>query len=306
MVSNLPYAGSNASREFWIDGVVLQPGEVRQVDYRRITPEYLETMRIPLLAGRPLNEGDRRDTMAVALVSRSLAARYWNEEDPIGRQFRLARDGPPITVVGVVGDVLHDWFLQRRAPTVYRPLAQDAPFAHAFLIRTIGDPTNLAGDLRRAVSALDADQPIIALDSMENLMADRAAGVTYIARSLGVVALIALLVAVMGLYSLMSFMVSRRTRELGVRVALGATRWQVIGLTTSQGLRITIAGLVVGAIAAVGIGRLMESMLFGAVSNSPWQLAALAMLVAGVSLLASYIPARRTAAVDPTIALRAE
>lgn len=306
MVSNLPYSGGNASREFWIEGMTLQPGEVRRVDYRRITPEYFATMRIPLLAGRTLNDGDRLDTQAVAVVSRSVATRYWNNEDPIGRQFRLTQDGAPITVVGMVGDVLHDWFQQRRAPTVYRPLAQEAPFGHAYVVRTIGDPMSVAGDLRRAVAAVDADQPIVTLESMESLIVERTAGLTFIARSLSVMALIALLLAVMGLYSLMAFMVSRRTQEFGVRLALGATRWQVIGLTTRQGLRITIAGLIVGGAAAVGLGRLMESILYGIVATSAWQLAMLVVLIAAVSVLASYIPARRTAGLDPTIALRSE
>jgi ABC-type antimicrobial peptide transport system permease subunit len=211
-----------------------------------------------------------------------------------------------ITVVGVVGDVLHDWFQQRRAPTVYRPLSQDAPYAHAFVVRTIGNPVSIASDLRRAVNSVDPDQPIITLDSMENFVEERSSGLNYIAKALGVVALIALVLAVMGLYSLMTFMVARRTQELGVRMALGATKWQVIGLTSRQGVRITIAGLLVGGLAAVGIGRLLESVLFGVVSTSPVQLILLALLVAGVSLLASYVPARRTAKLDPTLALRSE
>ncbi|MGH9173187.1 MAG: FtsX-like permease family protein, partial [Vicinamibacterales bacterium] len=290
----------------WIDGVTLQPGEVRRVDYRRITPEYFATMRIPLLAGRALNTGDREETQAVALISRSVVTQYWNDADPIGREFRLTQDGPPITVVGVVGDVLHDWFQQRRAPTVYRPLAQEAPFGHAYVVRTVGDPMSIAGDLRRAVAAADADQPIIALESMESLIVQRTAGLTFIARSLSVMALIALLLAVMGLYSLMAFMVSRRTQEFGVRLALGATRWQVIGLTTRQGLRITVAGLIIGSAAAIGLGRVMEAVLYGVVATSAWQLALLVVLTAAVSALASYIPARRTANLDPTVALRAE
>lgn len=306
MVSHLPYGQSNASREFWIDGVTLQPGEVRRVDYRRVTPNYLETMRIPLLAGRALNDGDGRDTQAVAVISRSVADRHWKGDDPIGRQFRLTKEGPPITVVGVAGDVLHDWFQQQRAPTVYRPLAQDAPYAHGFVVRTVGDPMSMAGDLRRAVSASDPDQPVVGLNSMDGFIAERAAGLSFMAKALSVVAFIALVLAVMGLYSLMAFMVSRRTQELGVRMALGATRWQVIGLTTGHGLRITTVGLIIGAGAAVGLGRLMESMLFGVVASSVWQLAALATFVAAVSLLASYLPARKTARLDPTIALRAE
>jgi putative ABC transport system permease protein len=306
MTSSLPYSGGNAGREFWIDGVELGPGEVRRVDFRRITANYFETMRIPLVAGRTFDDGDRADTQDVAIVSRLVAERYFRNDNPIGRQFRLAKDGPPITVIGVVGDVVQDWFQQYRAPTVYRPLAQDAPFAHWFVIRTVGAPASVAGDLRRAVGALDADQPIMTLQSMEDQIDERTAGLTFIARALGIVAFIALVLALMGLYSLMSFMVSRRTQEMGVRMALGATAWQVIGLTTRQGMRVTVAGLVVGVVAALGVGQLMESVLFGVVSASAWQLVLLVAAVGAVSFIASYIPARRTAALDPTTALRAE
>ena len=141
---------------------------------------------------------------------------------------------------------------------------------------------------------------------MEKLVEERSTGLNFIANALGVVALIALGLAVMGLYGLMAFMVSRRTQELGVRIALGATKWQVIGLTSRQGVRITIAGLLVGGLAAIGVGRLLESVLFGVVSTSVLQLLLLVLLVAGVSLLASYVPARRTARLDPTLALRSE
>jgi ABC-type antimicrobial peptide transport system permease subunit len=144
------------------------------------------------------------------------------------------------------------------------------------------------------------------LQSMEDQIDERTAGLTFIARALGIVAFIALVLALMGLYSLMSFMVSRRTQEMGVRMALGATAWQVIGLTTRQGMRVTVAGLVVGVVAALGVGQLMESVLFGVVSASAWQLVLLVAAVGAVSFIASYIPARRTAALDPTTALRAE
>ena len=285
---------------------MIDPRDVERVDYRRMTSDYLDAMGIPLLSGRPLNDADRRGTQEVALVSRLLADKYWPNADPLGRKFRIAPDGIDITIVGVVGDVMHDWFQQRRYPTVYRPLQQDVPFTLAFVVRTVGDPLSVAGDLRRAVAAQDPDQPIIEMQSMTAHVEQRTAGLRFIAKALGTVAAIALGLAILGLYSLMSFMVSRRTQELGVRMALGATRWQVIGLTTGHGLRITVAGLIVGGVAAYALGQLMESVLFGVVASSLWQLSALAIGVATVSLIASYLPARRTAQLDPTTALRAE
>jgi putative ABC transport system permease protein len=306
MVSNLPYAGGNTSRPFYPDGLPLELRDVRQADYRRVAPNYFETMRIRLRSGRTLTENDRRGTQEVAVVSQSLAERYWPNSDPLGRQFRIAPDGLNITIVGVVDDVLHDWFQQRRYPTVYRPLGQDAPFSVAFVVRTVGEPTSIASDVRRAVRAEDADQPIIAMGSMEKHIEDRTAGLTFIANGLVVVAAIALGLALLGLYSLMAFMVSRRTQELGVRMALGATRWQVIALTTAQGMRITVVGLVLGGIAAFGLGRVMESVLYGIVASSLWQLAALVLVIGCVALVATYLPASRTAQLDPTVALRAE
>jgi len=305
MVSSLPYSGGNTSRDFYPEGVV-DPREVRAVHYRRVSPQYIETMKIPLLAGRTLTDADRESTQQVALVSRKLVERYWPNGDAVGRTFRLAADGPPITVVGIVGDVLHDWFQETRFATVYRPAAQDAPQTAIFVMRTVGEPTSVAGDVRRAVAAIDPDQPIMELVPMEKVVEDHTAGVTFIAHALGIMAVIALVLAVMGLYSLMAFTISRRTQELGVRMALGATRWQVIGLTTRQGMKITTAGLLVGALAAVGLGRLMESMLFGLVHASVWQLAGMTLLVAAIAMIASYVPARRTASLDPTVALRTE
>jgi putative ABC transport system permease protein len=306
VTSNLPYGGANTGRELFPEGIDVPPADVRAVDYRRVTPAFFDALRIPLVGGRALNEGDASGSRAVAVVSRTLVERYWPDEDPVGRRFKLARDGAWITVVGVVGDVVQDWFQQRRRPTVYRPVAQDPPFAHAFVARTVGDPASLAGDLRRAVRASDPDQPILAVESMEDVVEDRTAGLVFIARSLAVVSAIALTLAIIGLYSLIAFTISRRTQELGVRMALGATRWQVVRLTTGQGCRITVAGLLLGLAGAFALGRLMESTLFGIVSISLWQLAALTAGIASVALLASYLPARRTARVDPMIALRSE
>jgi predicted permease len=306
MVSTLPYAGSNTSRQLWPEGLDLRASEARNVDYRRVTPNYFTTIGIPLLAGRALNSSDRTGGQDVAVVSQSLAERYWPGADPVGRRFRLAEDGPWITVVGVSGDVLHDWFMQRRVPTVYRPVSQDAPFGHAIVVRTVGDPLGLAGEVRRAVANIDADQPILTLATMNGLMKDRTSGINMIAKMLMAISVIAFAMAVMGLYSLMTYIVSQRTQELGVRLALGASRWQILGATLGPGARITLGGLAVGVLAATALGRLMESILFGIVAVQAWQLAALVVVIAGVAALATYLPARRTAGMDPTVALRAE
>ena len=232
----------------------------------------------------------RRETRTIAVGGSLLA-----EGDAVGRRFRVGTDGPEITVVGVVGDVLHDWFQQVRYPTVYRPVTPGRAVRRRLRDAHRGRADERGWRRAPGCAAVDPDQPIIELAPMEKVVEDRTAGVTFIAKAMAMVSFIALALAVMGLYSLMAFVVSRRQQELGVRMALGATRWQVVGLATTQGVKITLAGLAIGALAAVGIGRLMESTLFGVVSSSAWQLAGLVILVALVAVAASYLPARRMA-----------
>ena len=255
------------------------------------------------MRGRPFDTSDRVDGQQVAIVSTSLARAYWGESDPIGKRFKLAIDGPWIMVVGVSGDVQHNWFV-RQFETVYRPLSQTAPYSVAFAVRTVGDPNALGGDLRRAVSKVDADQPIASLAALDTLVEERAAGFAFIARALGVVGAIALVLSLMGIYSLMAFLTAQRTQEIGVRMALGAGKWQVIRATTKRALTITIAGSVIGAVLAFALGRAMQAMLFGLVATNMSQLIVLAVVLGTAALIAAYLPARRAAGIDPMSALR--
>jgi putative ABC transport system permease protein len=288
------------------EGVTLQPAEVRNVDVRRVTPEYLEVMRIPLLKGRGLLESDVESTDQVALVSQQLAERYWPGADALLQRFRLADNGPWITVVGVVGDVTHDWFLNQRNPTVYRAVRQDPPYNVSVMVRTAGDPMSLAGDLRRAIGAADPNQPIRELLSMQELVDIRASGLRYAARTLSVIGGIALLLALMGIYSLMSYLASRRTQEIGVRMAFGATRGDVVRLTLRQAATITSVGLLAGLGLAYALSAAMQAVMFGAVVSNVLLPLALATVLAIAALGASYLPARRAARLDPTVALRSE
>src|SRR6185369_15721377 len=163
---------------------------------------------------------------------------------------------------------------------VYRPISQEAPYTVAFAVRTVGDPTALAGDLRRAVSKADADQPIASLASMSVLVEERAAGFVFIARALAIVGAIALVLSIMGIYSLMTFLTTQRTQEIGVRMALGAGRWDVVRATTQRALGITIAGAVIGSALAFAAGRTMQALMAGVISNNMTQLAGLTVLLA--------------------------
>jgi putative ABC transport system permease protein len=302
IVNNVPAGFNNNGRPFFPEGVELEPSDARFVNYRIATNGYFSAMKVPLLRGRWFEDTDRTDTVQVAVVSASLVRRYWPDEDPLGKRFKLAHDGPWFTVVGVSGDVVHNWFT-RREDTIYRPLSQGT-YGGDFTIRTVGDPMALAADFRRAVAAMDPDQPIASLTTLEKMVEDRAGGFTFIARALGVVALIALVLSMLGIYSLMAFLTTQRTQEIGVRMALGAGRWQVIRAIGTRAVGITVAGSIVGVVLAFGIGQVMQSILFGLVTMSLAPLVALALLIAGAALLAAYLPASRAARIDPMTALR--
>jgi putative ABC transport system permease protein len=203
----------------------------------------------------------------------------------------------------VSGDVVHNWFV-RQTHTVYRPISQDAPLSLAFVMRTVGEPTALAGDLRRAIAAVDPDQPIAALTSLEQTIFERAAGFLFIARALGVVGAIALVLSLMGIYSLMAFLTTQRTQEIGVRMALGAGRWQVVRATTRRAVAITLAGTAIGGVLAFALGRVVQSMLLGMVTTNVVQLLILVAAIGTAALLAAYFPARRASRIDPMTALR--
>ena len=303
VTNNIPAGFNNGGRPFFPEGVELAPSEARFVNYRLSSNGYFSALKIPLLRGRWFDDSDRPDTVQVALVSDSLARRYWPAQDPLGKRFKLAADGPWLTVVGVSGDVVHNWFT-RREDTVYRPISQSPPYGGDFAIRTVGDPTALSADFRRAVAAADPDQPIAALTTLEQMVEDRAGGFTFIARALGVVAVISLVLSLLGIYSLMAFLTAQRTQEIGVRMALGAGRWQVIRAVTRRAIVITIAGSLAGAALAFGVGRVMQAILFGLVTTNLAVLGALVLLLAAAALLAAYLPARRAAGVDPMTALR--
>ena len=301
--SLIPGAFSNTSRKIYPEGTNLKEAEARWAQYRRITPDYLPTMKVPLLRGRLFNDADRDNTTPVVIVSTGLARHYWGDEDPIGKRFKLEIDGPWMTVVGVAGDVVHNWFV-RQTHTVYRPISQDAPLSLAFAVRTVGEPTALAADLRRAIAAVDPDQPIASLNTLETVIGERAAGFLFIARALGVVGVLALVLSLMGIYSLMAFLTTQRTQEIGVRMALGAGRWQVVRATTRRAVVITLAGTLIGGVLAFALGQVVQSLLLGMVTTNVAQLALLVVAIAAAALLAAYVPARRAARLDPMVALR--
>ncbi len=306
--SSLPYATGYATRPFEAEGAVVTDArqEARTTDFVRVTPGYFDAMRIPLLAGRDLTAGDGPDAPAIAVVSRTLAERCFGGADPLGRRFRLAPDGPWITITGVVDDVIQDWISGQRRPTVYRPMAQDPTLRVTLLARTAVTPAMLASGMRRAVAAADADQPILLLRPMTAVVSDRLAGLDYFANVLTVMSGIAIILALTGMYSLMTYLAARRAREMGVRLALGATPGQVTWLGVSRALAITGGGLAAGAVLAAALGRAMQTALFGLVEPEATVITGAIVGLAVIALAAGYLPARRAAGRDPWQALRTE
>lgn len=304
-ISHLPYGGSNSSTPLWPEGVATRDADAVSVDWRGTSPTALSLLRVSLIRGRMLAPSDRSEVPPVAVVNQLLARRVWPSREALGQRFRLRADGPLITVVGVVDDVTHDWLFGTR-PTVYRPFAQEPPASFAFLLRTPGDPVQLSADLRAAVLAEDPEQPLLDVRPMTQVVEDGTSGLRVAGRALGVIALVSCLLSTIGLYSLMSFLTSRRTREIGVRVALGATRCDVIRLTVATALRLTLAGIAFGLVLAFLAAGLLEQAMFGVVTGSLPLAVGLAVLLGVVSTAAGLIPARRATMVNPTVALRAE
>jgi putative ABC transport system permease protein len=306
VVNNPPASGSNSSRVIEIDGhPAADPKNPPEVDNRVATADYFTVMRIPIRAGRGFSSADRESTAPVVVVSESMAKKYWPGEDPLGRRLKIGT-GPWVTVVGVCGDIIQDWFNRRNDPTMYRPILQ-APSAYfGIVLRTTGDPATAAGAVRQALLRVDAAQPVFDMMPMRQSLSERTIGLQYLAAIMTVFAVLALLLAAVGLYAVISYLVAQRRHEIGLRIALGATKADVLKLTVGQAMRLTLVGTAIGLALAIALSRVMETAMLGVASSSPGVFVTFASVLAATALLAGYLPARRAAATDPMIALRAE
>jgi predicted permease len=299
-------AGGNLRREIVVEGRPLDP-DVRQLaNARAVSPGFFETMRIPLVEGRTIVAADREDTQPVAVVSRALARRYFPDGSPIGQRIRIGEDETWVTVIGVSGDVVHDWFLYREEPTSYVPVSQ-GPSAYVNVVaRTAGDPMSLAPALRRALWTVDSTQPAFDVMTLEAAIHQRTTGLRFISRLMAGFGGLALVLAAVGIYGVVAHQVAQRRHEIGVRMALGASSASVLRQTIGQSARMTLLGIAIGLALGVALARVMESALFGVVAVEPALLAAIAATFAVVALLASLLPARQASRVDPVEALRLE
>ena len=302
----LPSTGTNSGRAIELEGTPIpDPANPPMVDNRLVTESYLSTLGIPLLRGRGFTAADTADSMPVAIISRSAADKHFPGADPIGRRIKLG-SSPLLTIVGISGDVIHDWFSRRDAPTVYRPYVQAPTGYIAVAVRADGDLSALISPVRAAVRAIDPAQALFDVRPMTEALSERTIGLQYVAAIMAIFGMLALVLAVVGVYSLMAFIITQRTHEIGVRIALGANRRDVLRLTVGQSLRMTAVGVTIGLLLSAALGRGLEAALVGVISSDVRLSLGFAAVLVLAALSAGYLPARRATAIDPIAALRAE
>jgi len=287
-------------------------GLAYDANHRQVSENYLQTMSIPLRRGRYFGAQDNEHAMPVVIINETMARTYWPNVDALGRRFKLgdpADNTPWMTIVGVVGDVRQMGIDVPVKAEMYMPYRQaDLRFyvPRDLVFRTAGDPASLVGSVRQAIRAVDPDQPISDVATMEEVL-----GREISQRRLGMIlltafAVLALLLASLGIYGVLAYFVAQHRNEIGVRLALGATPAKILLFVLQKGMRLTLLGVGIGLAASFALTRLMTSLLFGVNPVDPLTFAAVPVLLAVVAFLACWIPARRAARVDPVVALRYE
>ncbi|HEX6650248.1 MAG TPA: FtsX-like permease family protein, partial [Pyrinomonadaceae bacterium] len=311
VVTPLPAAGDFDNTGIEVEHQPVQPGQEPMVDRYIMTPSYLQALGIRLEKGRELTEQDVASAPLVMLVSKGLADCYWPNQDPIGKRIKLpwnpGRDDEPWrTVVGVVGDVKQYGPDRPAANAIYVPHAQYPVSFMILVARTSGAPAEMIGTIRKTVQGLDADQVPTNVATMEEVMANSIQSRRFPMFVLGGFAALALALAAVGIYGVMSYVVAQRTHEIGIRMALGAPARNVLRLVVGNGLWLAMAGILLGAVGAFGLTRLMKSLLFGVVPTDVPTFIVVCLSMVVVALVACYVPARRATKIDPLVALRNE
>ncbi len=308
-VNYLPLGGSNSSNSFLVEGIPdPPPGQEFVGRYRICTPDYFRTMSIPVLKGRAFTDQDRSGAPPVIIINDAMAQKYWPGVDALGKRVRF--DGPLteypwMQVVGVVQDVKHELQTPITAD-FYLPHAQDVWSSMVLVARTKVEPLSLAAEMRQQVWSLDKDQPVFEVRTMEQVRSLSVSIYSFSSVSLATSAVIALLLAAIGIYGVMSYAVMLRTQEIGIRMALGARAADVLKLVVRNGMSLALIGVVAGLAGAFALTRLMQSLLFGVTPTDAVTFAVVTFGLLLIALLACYIPARRATKIDPLVALRYE
>jgi putative ABC transport system permease protein len=313
--SGIPFgAGSYNTSPVIAQESVLPPGTPAAIDWRMVSGSYFKTMSIPLLHGRTFTDADGPGSPPVAVVSQDSAKKLWGNADPIGRSFYRAADPNIVfTVVGVVGDV-RNTALNQQSPALYYPLAWRVGTAASrikvvvmdVVARTDGSPEALVPALRQKVRELDAEIPLANIRTMQQWISNNAAPPRLNARLLTVFAAMALLIAAIGIYAVLAYSVTQRTREIGLRIALGAQPAGVLRLVVSEGMKVALIGICAGLLGALAVGKAVSSLVYGIAVHDPSTFSGVAVVLMVIALAACFLPARRAARVDPMVALRYE
>ncbi|HET9264789.1 MAG TPA: ABC transporter permease [Vicinamibacterales bacterium] len=306
--TNLPLSNTNMSFGFYREGMVPDRDQPLIANVRAVTAGYFPTMRIPVVRGRAIGSTDRVESAPVVVINQATQRKFWPDADPIGQRLALTRGRTTVwrEIVGIVGDVRHASLGTAPKPEIYMPYAHDPFMFLRIAVRSNASTELLAGTMRAAVWAVDRNQPVSRVRPMADVVAASVAQTRFGTVLISAFALLALVLASVGLYGVIAYSVTLRLHELGIRVALGAERRHVVGLVLRQALGLAGTGLALGLILALGLARGLTAQLYGVSSTDPVTLAGVTTILVAVTLLASYLPARRALSIDPAIALRRE
>jgi putative ABC transport system permease protein len=279
------------------------------IQFNAVSPEFFDVLGTPLKSGRVFLESDDQKSSRVAIIDDAMATRYWPNQNPLGKKFKFGRrdsKAPWIEVAGVVANMKTESLDSLDEPHVYLPFYQNPNYAMAVFVRTEGHPEGLAGALREQVQAVDPDLPVFGEQTMDQLVSDHLAQRRFAMQMVAVFGVVALLLSTVGIYGVMAYSVSQRTREIGIRVALGAGRSDIARWVLKQGMVLAAVGVGLGLAGALALTRFLAGLLYGVTTTDPLTYAALATALAAAALAASLLPARRASRVDPLVALRYE
>jgi putative ABC transport system permease protein len=308
LTSTLPYSDQGWVNDFQIENRPLTPGKFQSALRLPVSAGYLAAFQIPIVSGRGFNADDTLRSQPVTVISQHFAARYFAGESPLGRRIRMggaaSEQTPWMTIVGVAQETSYNLFLRMDTGEVYLDSAQQPPLGMTYSIIAAGDPLSLAPAARKALAALDPGMPLDDVETYAQYLHEKLVGLVYVAVMLGMDALIALLLAAIGIFGVMANLVAERTREIGVRLAMGARREDVLRLILRRAAILTSTGLAVGLLLAVGLAHGVANLLYGVSPYDPVVFGSIASAIAAIAIASSWIPARRAAAVDPIVALR--
>lgn len=309
--TEIPLTGKHSRIDITIEGTLPKPGRYPHPDFHAVSEDYEKTLGIRLLRGRGFTPADRANAPQVAMVNATVAQPLFPGVDPIGKRFTLGNlesgDAPKwIRIVGVVSDTKMYGLANPARLEVYLPFRQAASNGMVLLVKSGQEPTALASDIRGVVAAIDKEQPIFGVATMQDVVNASVSTQRVTLILLGLFSGLALVLAGIGIYGVIAYSVAQRAKEIGIRMALGAQRADVLRLVLAQGARISAAGIVIGSAASIGLDRFMANLLYAVRALDPATFAAVAFVIALIAMVASYIPARRTFRVDPLIALRSE